>query len=90
MTHYSNEEENFNKEDSQEYETSDFYQASFLKSIGYALAGLRKSGKRTVFRFVDKPSRESDLLSYFNREDKIAAQTLISSIREMKALIHNN
>lgn len=89
MTHYIN-EENFNQEDSQEYETTDFYLASFLKCKGYDLAGLRKSGSRTVFRFVDKGSRENDMLSYYNGKGKVAPQSLISAIREMKALIHNS
>ncbi|MCD4847589.1 MAG: DUF5659 domain-containing protein [Candidatus Aegiribacteria sp.] len=87
--HPHNAEENFNKESPPEYETTDFYLASFLKSTGYLLAGLGKSGNRTIFKFGDKPERNSDILAYYNGEGSVPPLSLISAIKEMKALIHN-
>ena len=90
MTHqYNNIEEDFNKESPSLYETTDFYLASFLKAIGYTLNGLGKIGSRTVFKFTDKQERPNDLLAFYNSEGSVPPLTLISSIREMKALIHN-
>lgn len=82
-------EENFNKESPPEYETTDFYLACYLKSKGYSIASLGRTGKRTVFKFGDKPEREREILAYYNGEGTVPPLSLISAIKEMKALIHN-
>ena len=87
--HPQHTEENFNKESPPVYETTDFYLASFLKSTGYSLVGLGKSGNRTIFKFGDKPERYKNILAYYNNEGSVPPLTLISAIKEMKALIHN-
>lgn len=87
--HSQSSEENFNKASPPVYETTDFYLASYLKSVGYSLAGLGKSGRRTIFKFEDKPERKRTVLSYFNGEGSVSPQILISAIKEMKALIHS-
>lgn len=75
--------------DPNHYETTDCYLASFLKASGYSLAGLGRSGNRTVFRFEDKPERSRDILAFYNGEGSVFPLSLISAIREMKALIHS-
>ncbi len=87
--HSHSTEENFNKESPPEYETTDFYLASYLRSKGYCIASLGRSGNRTIFKFEDKPIREKDILAYYNNKGSVPPLTLISAIREMKALIHN-
>ncbi|MCK5036615.1 MAG: hypothetical protein KAS73_12025 [Candidatus Sabulitectum sp.] len=82
-------QENFNKESPPEYETTDFYLASYLRSKGYCIASLGRSGNRTIFKFEDKPERENDILAYYNNKGCVPPLSLISAIREMKALIHN-
>jgi len=83
------EEENFNKKSPAEYETTDFYLASYLRSKGYSIIRLGKSGNRTIFKFGDKPERNKDILAYYNGEGSVPPLSLISAIKEMKALIHN-
>ena len=82
-------EENFNLQSPPEYETTDFYLASYLRSKGYSIASLGKSGNRTIFKFGDKPERNSDILAYYNGKGSVPPLSLISAIKEMKALIHN-
>jgi len=86
---YNMRKENLNMSSQREYETTDFYFASFLRASGYNLAGLRKSGNRTIFVFEDKPERSADVLAYHNGSVKIVPITLVSAIKEMKALIHS-
>lgn len=90
MTHHNNmQTENLERFSLKPFETTDFYFASFLRASGYNLAGLRKSGNRTVFVFEDKPERSADVLAYHNGSGSIVPITLISAIKEMKALIHS-
>jgi len=88
MTH-QNISKDFNKKSPSEFETTDFYLASYLRSIGYSIARLGKSGNRTIFKFEDKVEREEDILAYYNNKGSVPPLSLISAIREMKALIHN-
>lgn len=72
-----------------QYETADFYLASFLKASGYLLVGLGRIGNRTVFKFEDRTERSADILAYYNNGGSIAPLILVSAIKEMKALIHS-
>ncbi|MCD4707234.1 MAG: DUF5659 domain-containing protein [Candidatus Sabulitectum sp.] len=89
MNHIAHNEETFNKESPPEYETTDFYLASYLRSKGYTIASLGRSGNRTIFKFGDKPERRKDILAYYNGEGTVPPLSLISAIKEMKAFIHN-
>ena len=86
---YNRSNENLDRGSPPEYETTDFYLASYLKASGYLLMGLGKTGSRTVFRFEDSTERSSDILAYYNNGGSIAPLTLVSAIKEMKALIHS-
>lgn len=71
------------------FETRDFYLACFLRCSGYPLLGLRAEGHRKVFMFEDRPERESDMLSFYGDHTKVPPLTFSSTIKDMKALLHN-
>ena len=45
------------------FETCDFYLACFLRCTGYELLGLRAEGRRKVFVFRDRATRQGDVLA---------------------------
>ena len=71
------------------FETRDFYLACFLRCTGYALLGLRADGRRKVFVFEDRPGREADMLSFFGDQTNVPPLAFSSTIKDMKALLHN-
>ena len=71
------------------FETRDFYLACFLRCTGYALLGLRAEGRRKVFVFEDRPGREADVLSFFGDQTTVHPLAFSSTIKDMKALLHN-
>ena len=50
------------------FETTDFYLACYLRCDGYRLVGIRRDGRRSVFRFEDRTDRQAVMLSFFNNE----------------------
>ena len=71
------------------FETRDFYLACFLRCTGYALLELRAEGRRKVFVFEDRPGREADILSFFGDQTTVPPLAFSSTIKDMKALLHN-
>ena len=71
------------------YETRDFYLACFLRCLGYALLELRAEGRRKVFVFEDRSGREADVLSFFGDRTTVPPLAFSSTIKDMKALLHN-
>jgi hypothetical protein len=71
------------------FETRDFYLACFLRCTGYALLELRAEGRRKVFVFEDRPDREADVLSFFGDRTTVPPLAFSSTIKDMKALLHN-
>ena len=71
------------------FETRDFYLACFLRCSGYTLLGLRAEGRRKVFVFKDRPGREADVLSFFGDRTTVPPLAFSSTIKDMKALLHN-
>lgn len=69
--------------------TRDFYLACFLRCSGYPLRELRSEGRRKVFVFDDRPSRESDVMAFFGDQVTVPALAFSSTIKQMKALLHN-
>ena len=71
------------------FETHDFYLACFLKCMGYELVDLRPEGRRRVFVFRDRPKRRGDVMAYFGNNGSVRPLKFTSTIKNMKALIHN-
>jgi hypothetical protein len=71
------------------FETRDFYLACFLRCIGYQLLDLRAEGRRKVFVFQDRPRRRNDVLAFYGDGAAVPPLTFSSTIKDMKALLHN-
>ncbi len=72
-----------------EFETRDFYLACFLRCAGYELLDLRSEGRRKVFVFRDRPSRRDDVLSFYGDGAMVPPLAFSTTVKEMKALLHN-
>ena len=75
--------------DMKAFETRDFYLACFLRCTGYALLHLRPEGRRKIFVFKDSPGRQADVLSFYGDNTTVPPLAFSSTIRVMKALLHN-
>jgi hypothetical protein len=71
------------------FETRDFYLACFLRCTGYELVGLRPEGQRKVFVFRDRPTRRDDVLAFYGDGAAVPPLAFSSTIKDMKALLHN-
>ena len=71
------------------FETRDFYLACFLRCTGYALLNLRPEGRRKVFVFEDRPARQADVMAFFGDSTTVPPLAFSSTIKDMKALLHN-
>jgi Domain of unknown function (DUF5659) len=71
------------------FETRDFYLACFLRCVGYDLVGLRAEGQRKVFVFRDRASRRQDVLAFYSDDAAVPPSAFSSTIKDMKALLHN-
>jgi hypothetical protein len=71
------------------FETRDFYLACFLRCTGYELIDLRAEGRRKVFVFRDRPTRHEDVLAFFRDNAAVPPLAFSSTIKDMKALLHN-
>ena len=71
------------------FETRDFYLACFLRCTGYELLDLRAEGRRKVFVFHDRPSRREDVLSFYGNRAMVPPLAFSTTIKELKALLHN-
>ena len=71
------------------FETRDFYLACFLRCSGYTLLDLRPEGRRKIFVFKDSPERQVDVLSFYGDNTTVPPLAFSSTIKDMKALLHN-
>ena len=71
------------------FETRDFYLACFLRCTDYELLDLRSEGLRRVFVFRDKEARRDDVMAFFGDGATVPPLAFSSTIKEMKALLHN-
>ena len=72
-----------------DFATSDFYLACFLRCEGYHLKDMKREGRRFVFVFEDRGERRQDLLAFYNNTNPVPPLTFINAIKEMKSLIHD-
>jgi hypothetical protein len=71
------------------FDTRDFYLACFLRCTGYELIDLRAEGRRKGFVFRDRPTRRSDVMSFYGDAAAVPPLAFCSTIKDMKALLHN-
>jgi hypothetical protein len=71
------------------FETRDFYLACFLRCAGYELIDLRAEGRRKVFVFRDRPTRRKDVMAFYGDGTLVPPLAFSSTIKDMKALLHN-
>ena len=71
------------------FETRDFYLACFLKCSGYDLIDLRATGQRRVFVFRDRPDRRRDVIAFYSNARAVLPLAFASTIKDLKALLHN-
>ena len=76
-------------EDETAFGTSDFYLACFLRCSGYELIDLRAEGRRKVFVFRDRPTRREDVMAFYVDGAAVPPLAFSSTIKDMKALLHN-
>ena len=71
------------------FETRDFYFACFLRCVGYELLDLRPKGRRRVFVFRDADARRRDVMAFYGDGASVQPLAFSSTIKHMKALLHN-
>ena len=71
------------------FETRDFYLACYLRCTGYELLDLRAEGSRKVFVLRDRPTRRDDVMAFYGDGAAVAPLAFSSTIKDMKALLHN-
>jgi len=71
------------------FETRDFYLACFLRCVGYELLDLRPEGRRRVFVFRDTNARRGDVMAFYSDGASVRPLALSTTIKDMKALLHN-
>jgi Domain of unknown function (DUF5659) len=71
------------------FEIRDFYLACFLRCSGYELLDLRADGQRKVFVFRDRPTRRDDVMAFYSYSAAVPPLAFSSTIKDMKALLHN-
>jgi len=71
------------------FETRDFYLACFLRCAGYDLIGLRAEARHKVFMFRDRPTRRQDVLAFYGHGAVVPPLAFSTTIKDLKALLHN-
>ena len=71
------------------FETRDFYLACFLRCTGYELLDLRAEARRKVFVFPDRPSRHNVVLSFYGDGAMVPPLAFSTTVKNLKALLHN-
>ena len=75
--------------DNATFETREFYLACYLRCAGYDLITLRAEGRRKVFVFRDRPARRDDVMAFYGADATVPALPFSTTIKDMKALLHN-
>lgn len=71
------------------FETRDFYLACFLRCSGCHLVDLRAEGRRKVFVFRDQATRRDNVLAFYGDGATVTPLAFWSTIKDMKAPLHN-
>jgi predicted RNA-binding protein YlxR (DUF448 family) len=78
-----------NNKKNQQFSTSDFYLAAFLRAKGFQLLDINKTNpQRALFIFKDKEGRESLVEDFLFGRAEIEPKSFVSAIKELKQLLH--
>ncbi len=77
------------KSENGSFETRDFYLACYLRCSGYELLDLRPEGRRRMFVFRDTNTRHCDVMAFYGDSTTVPPLQFSSTIKDMKALLHN-
>jgi hypothetical protein len=72
----------------EQYATSDFYLASFLKARGMRLMDTSREGRRVTFVFEDRDDRRGLVTSFYN-DGEVRVNAFTHAIQDLKAVVHN-
>ncbi len=71
------------------FKTQDLYLSSFLMARGNKLLRVEKAGSVATFVFEKQEEMEMVVTSFYNNKELVNANKLISSIRDLKSLVHS-
>lgn len=71
------------------FRTQDLYLSSFLMARGEVLIKVEKAGSIATFIFEKKKEMGKVVTSFYSNKELVNANKLISSIRDLKSLVHN-
>jgi hypothetical protein len=78
-------------EKKEDFISSDFYIAAFLRSSGFNLIGINKSDpRRFTFIFKDKASRAKLLNDFFAGRATTEPRQFVAAIKELKSLMYSD
>jgi predicted RNA-binding protein YlxR (DUF448 family) len=80
-----------NNKKNQQFSTSDFYLAAFLRAKGFQLLDINKTNpQRALFIFKDKEGRQSLVEDFLFGRAEIEPRSFVSAIKELKQLLHSD
>lgn len=72
------------------FDTSDFYLACFLYSVGFKISTTKKQDdKRISFVFEDQMNRKELVNQFFNNEANVKVKDFTNAIGTLKSMIYN-
>lgn len=71
-----------------EYSTTDFWLAVFLKASGLKVIAVRKNGGRSIFIFEGRDDREQLVRDFYN-DGLIRVNAVKNAAQDIKSMIHN-
>lgn len=71
-----------------EYVTTDFWLAAFLKANNFKAIGVRKTSNRTIFVFEDREDRKEVIESFYN-DGLIRINSFKHAFQDVKSSIYN-
>lgn len=71
-----------------EYGTTDFYLACYLKASGMNLSRVERKGSRATFIFNDTKQREQMVMSYYG-EGIVSVNDFVHAIDNLKSVVYN-
>jgi hypothetical protein len=74
-----------------EIRLNDFYQAVILKTVGFPLIRLEKTGDRFVTFVFNDPQNQAEktIRNYWNRSLPVEARDLVETINELKTRLYS-
>lgn len=72
------------------YKTSDLYFSAVLRTLGFDIVDVTKSGKRFYFHFGNVEDPDTLKNDYFNGKISADLKTFVEAIKELKTRIYDS